>query len=149
MKTSHCALPCLPPMCRDNHHIYLWQKGKLALNIINACKFYFPESFFDIPAGSPYEQKQAPAYSKVLNVLKIARFRTSMVAFKDYFQISKCTIQIAFQKVCIAIATNKQLRDAYLFKMDRTHANRVCGMHEAAHSPVKGLAFSINSMHIK
>ena len=47
---------------------------------------------FDVPARSPYEQEQAPAYSKVLNVLKIARFGTSMVAFKDYFQISKSTI---------------------------------------------------------
>lgn len=119
----------------------------VANNIIAACKQKSPHVFFDVEAGSPYETTRAPAHSKVLNVLKIARFGTSMLAFEDYFQISESSVRIAFRCLFEAIASDDGIRAEFLRPMDRASAERVTEMHFQKYG-VRGLAFPLDCMHV-
>jgi hypothetical protein len=54
---------------------------------------------------------------KVLCVLKIVCFGTSMVAFRDYFQMGKKTILASFDVVFHAMASDEELLNTYLSTM--------------------------------
>jgi len=105
-------------------------------------KFFVPE------ASIKRIDHEIAAHVKVLNVLKVVRFGTSLNAFEDYFQISAEAVRKAHEEFFHVICNAEELKHQYLRQMTRIDAARVSALHDQIHG-VPGMAFSIDCMHVK
>jgi len=71
------------------------------------------------------KKKTIAAHVKVLNVLKVVRFGTSLGAFEDYFQMSAETVRASHRNFFRIVANHDGLRTRYLRDMTRADAQRV------------------------
>jgi hypothetical protein len=118
-----------------------------AEKIIEVCIWQEPKHFHK-EGWKDALGKAIPAHMKVLCVLKIVRFGTSMVAFRDDFQMGESTILASFHAMFHAMASDEELLNTYLSTMTRVDAERAARLHKEAHG-VDGMALSLDCCHIK
>ena len=88
------------------------------------------------------------AHVKVLCVMKVVRFGTSMIAFSDYFQMGESTMRQACHAFFRAITSDDELLGTCLSSMTRADAEKAVLLHKSKHG-VDGMVLSLDCCHFK